>query len=85
MPTSDQTQTSSVFQNAASHHSLGLFSVKEIEEVESSLFTKGTKPYLKCFATGKDRPAKPEEFVRQLWIRRLHFKYSYPLNRIVIE
>ena len=33
---------------------------------EALLFEKNGKPYLKCLATDKDRPAKPEEIVELL-------------------
>lgn len=74
---------SDILKDAA--HSLALFTQTEIDAVLPTLFEKGGKPYLKCFASGKDRPAKPEELVRQLWARRLHFRYGYPLNRFRIE
>ncbi len=40
---------------------------------------------MKCLATDKDRPAKPEEIVRQGWIHRLLTHYKYPSKRIGIE
>ena len=36
-------------------------------------------------ASGKDRPAKPEEIVRQLWIYRLLHHYGYSQDRLGIE
>lgn len=74
---------SEIFKNSS--HSLTYFSQKEIDKILSGIFDKGGKPYLKCLASVKDRPAKPEELVRQLWIRRLHFHYGYELNRFRIE
>ena len=49
------------------------------------IFLKRGKPYLKCFATGQDRPAKPEEIVRQLYVRMLMQEYGYPAERIALE
>lgn len=46
---------------------------------------KRKKPYLKCFASGKDRPTKPEEIVRQLYLKMLMDEYGYPAERIAIE
>ena len=66
-----------------SQHDLTLFSTEDIASL--ALFDKRGKPYLKCLASGKDRPAKPEEMVRQLYIRRLITKYGYPVDRISVE
>ena len=49
------------------------------------IYIKSGKPYLKCFATGKERPAKPEEIVRQLYIKMLMEDYGYPAERIAVE
>ena len=35
--------------------------------------------------TGKDRPAKPEEIVRQLYLNRLMDRFGYPVERIAVE
>ncbi|MGH8427174.1 MAG: type I restriction enzyme HsdR N-terminal domain-containing protein [Gammaproteobacteria bacterium] len=64
-------------------YALTIFTPKEITKLE--LFSKNGKPYLKCFATDKDRPAKPEEIVRQLYIRKLMDDYGYPKDRFRIE
>ena len=70
---------------AASHDGFGLdlFTIKEIETIE--VLDRRGKPYLKCLASGRERPAKPEEIVRQLFIRRLMTEYNYPADRIAIE
>ncbi len=60
-----------------------MFSAAEITALK--IFDKGGKPYLKCWATDKDRPAKPEEVVRQLYIRKLIDHYGYPKDRLRIE
>lgn len=64
-------------------YGLDLFSDKEIKQVK--VFGKRGKPYLKCFATAKERPAKPEEIVRQLYLWRLIHEYGYPAERLFIE
>lgn len=46
---------------------------------------KRGKPYVKCFITGQERPAKPEEIVRQLYVRMLVQDYGYPPERITLE
>jgi type I restriction enzyme M protein len=38
----------------------------------------------KCLASDKERPAKPEEIVRQLWIKKLIEEYHYPKERIQV-
>lgn len=64
-------------------HALTIFSAKAIAEL--SFFPKRGKPYLKCYGSGKDRPAKPEEIVRQLYVKMLIDDYGYPAERIAIE
>jgi type I restriction enzyme M protein len=49
------------------------------------IFLKSDKPYLKCLVTDKPRPAKPEEIVRQLYLRLLIEHYGYPRDRITLE
>lgn len=66
-------------------HSLELFTPAELQAVEALLFDKKGKPYLTCLATNKERAAKPEEIVRQLWLHRLLYVYQYPLKRLAIE
>ena len=68
---------------SGSGYGLDLFRDEEINALE--IFEKGKKPYLKCLADDKDRPAKPEEIVRQLYIKRLIYDYGYPKNRIFAE
>lgn len=64
-------------------HTLTIFKPKTIASL--SIFLKRGKPYLTCYVTGKDRPAKPEEIVRQLYVKMLIDDYGYPAERIIIE
>ena len=64
-------------------HALTIFKPKTIAGL--SIFLKRGKPYLTCYATGKERPAKPEEIVRQLYVKVLMDDYGYPAERIAIE
>ena len=64
-------------------HGLGLFDKAKIDSIET--FEKRGKPYLKCIVSGVDRPANPEEIVRQLFILRLMQDYGYPKDRMSIE
>jgi type I restriction enzyme M protein len=74
-----------IFKDESIQRSLSLFTPQVLQTIEASLFDKNGKPYLKCLATGKDRAAKPEEVVRQLWLYRLIHEYGYPPSRLTIE
>jgi type I restriction enzyme M protein len=64
-----------IFKSEETPYRLTQFRIGDIQELETSLFEKNGKPYLKCLASDKDRPAKPEEIVRQLWIKKLLDEY----------
>ena len=64
-------------------HTLTIFKPENIASL--SIFLKHGKPYLTCYASDKDRPAKPEEIVRQLYVKMLMDDYGYPAERIAIE
>ncbi len=66
-----------------SAHVLTIFRPSAINDLK--LFLKRGRPYLNCFATGRERPAKPEEIVRQLYVKMLMDDYGYPAERIAIE
>lgn len=66
-----------------SAHALTIFKPGAAEKLE--IYLRRGKPYLKCFASGKERPAKPEEIVRQLYIDMLMEGYGYPAERIYVE
>lgn len=72
-----------LFKGEKIEHSLGLFKKEDIEALK--IFDKNGKPYLICYATDKERPAKPEEIVRQLFIKKLMKEYNYPKERLAIE
>lgn len=75
----------SIFKDANIRSSLTQFTEAHLDRIETSLFDKNGKPALKCLATGKDRIAKPEEIIRQLWLLELNENYGYPFSRIQIE
>jgi len=79
------TTITEIFRDGETHHRLSLFDLADLKSIEAGLFEKNGKPYLKCLATDKDRPAKPEEIVRQLWIKRLLNQYGYPKSRLTAE
>ena len=66
-----------------SAHALTVFKPGAVDALE--IYLKRGKPYLKCFATGQERSAKPEEIVRQLYVRMLMQDYGYPAERIALE
>jgi len=72
-----------IFKSTETKHSLSLFDKKLISSI--ALYDKNGKSYLKCFGSDKERPAKPEEIVRQLFIKKLLDNYGYPKERIQVE
>lgn len=64
-------------------YALDIFGTEEVAAIE--LFAKRGKPYLRDFVDKKERPAKPEEVVRQLFLYHLIDKYGYPKDRISVE
>lgn len=66
-----------------SDYALSIFTEKELKALE--IFQKNSKPYIKCVVSDKDRPAKPEEIVRQLYLGKLINHYGYPKERMAIE
>lgn len=79
------TTLADIFKNASIASSLAQFSAAEIKAIESSLFDKNGKAFIKCLATGKEKQAKPEEAIRQLWLHVLTKRYGYPVSRIQVE
>ena len=67
----------------SSEYALDIFKPHEIAAL--SLFAKNGKPYLRDFCSNAERPAKPEEIVRQLFLYRLMHEYKYPAGRIAVE
>jgi type I restriction enzyme M protein len=74
-----------IFSGSEVQHGLALFSKKEVDWIESEIIEKDTKFFINCQIKAKLRLAKPEEVVRQLWVRRLLTEYGYPRERIDIE
>jgi len=74
-----------IFKDPKIRHRLTLFKAEDVQWLEEQIFEKNGKPYLKCLASDIDRPAKPEEIVRQLWIKKLIEEYHYPKERLSVE
>lgn len=66
-----------------SEYALSIFTTKEILDLE--LFDKSGRTYVRCAVSDKDRIAKPEEIVRQLYLRKLMHSYGYSRERIAVE
>jgi len=66
-----------------SEYALTIFDANEIAPLK--VFDKKGKPYILCAASNNERPAKPEEIVRQLYIGRLIRAYGYTKERIAVE
>lgn len=62
---------------------LDLFRPEDIAELE--IYNVKGKPYLNDHINGKSRIAKPEEIVRQLFLKQLTTVYGYPKERIRVE
>ena len=63
-----------------------MISKAELDWLEARICeTKPGKPTIACLARKKDVPAKKEEIIRQLWLRRLTADYRYPIERIQVE
>ena len=72
-----------IFKSQETKHRLYLFEKKLISSI--TLYDKNGKLYVKCFGSDKERPAKPEEIVRQLFIKKLLDDYGYSKERIQVE
>ncbi|HYA89126.1 MAG TPA: type I restriction enzyme HsdR N-terminal domain-containing protein [Nitrospirota bacterium] len=68
---------------SSSGYALDIFTHEEVASLR--IVQKRDKPYLTCLVTGKDRPAKPEEIIRQLYLGKLIHEYGYPADRIDVE
>ena len=66
-----------------SEYALSIFTAREINSLE--ILNRGGRPYIRCLASDKDRLARPEEIIRQLYIGKLIRDYGYPRERIAVE
>lgn len=76
---------STILSKQKTGHGLTIFDSVEIQELEKDVFLKNGKPYVRCFVSDIDRVLKPEEIVRQLFVRRLVNYYHYPKQRLAVE
>ncbi len=72
-----------------SSYTLSQFTPEEINVLEAKIFFKptktGDKPYINCLVRNKDIQLKPEEVIRQLYLKVLTERYHYPINRLQVE
>lgn len=68
-----------------SNYSLYIFDQKLIDELESKITFKDSKPYVVCAIRDKEIVLKPEEVVRQLFVMKLMKEYGYPKKLIKFE
>lgn len=75
----------SILKQERTGHKADIFDPEEKRRLESQIFEKNGKPYIKCFVSEVERPLRPEEIVRQLFARRLVVHYGYPRERLAVE
>lgn len=72
-----------------SAYRLDQFKPEHITELEAGITIKesgkATVPYVTCLVRGKPIKLTPEEVVRQLYLRVLHYDMGYPLQRMEVE
>ncbi|MDX8376936.1 MAG: N-6 DNA methylase [Mariprofundales bacterium] len=72
-----------------SNYKLTQFSNEQIASFEQTIFIKTVRkkflPHIKCLVRRKDIQLKPEEAVRQLYLKVLNEDYEYPFERMEIE
>ena len=81
-----------IFKDKTVKYRLQEFPKKFLEKIEYSEKELG-KIYVRCLKRDKDilvydknkNIGKPEEIIRQLWLRKLTEEYDYPLDRIEVE
>jgi type I restriction enzyme M protein len=72
-----------------SNYKLSQFELEEVDWLEESIFLKTTKkgetPYVRCLVRNKEIQLKPEEVIRQLYLKVLLERYQYPVSRLAVE
>lgn len=66
-------------------YDLTIFSSEAIDRIETGIFKKKDKYFLKCLKRNTDIQVKPEEIVRQLMLDKLINEYHYPLDLLAVE
>lgn len=81
----DDSFLSRIFSAREVKHGLSIFTNEEINATENLITEQNGRLYIRCQITDRDKIARPEEVVRQLWIYRLMNSYNYPRDRIRVE
>jgi len=81
----DKRKIQNVFSGPEAKHGFSLFNSEELNAIEKLMIEKDGRLFIKCQIKEKYKLAKPEEIVRQVFIRRLLQEYNYPKDRIDIE
>ena len=72
-----------------SAYRLDQFKPEHIAALEAGIALKESEkapvPYVTCLVRGKPIKLTPEEAVRQLYLRVLHFDLGYPVSRMAVE
>ncbi len=66
-------------------YDLTIFSEASIDRIESQIFEKNNKFFIKCLKRKKDIQVKPEEIVRQLMLDKLIYEYGYLEDLLEVE
>ena len=74
-----------IFSSADVKHGVSLFTIDELKFIENLITEIEGKFSIKCQIKDKNKTAKPEEIVRQLWVYRLLTEYNYPRERLDVE
>ena len=81
----DSQKVQKIFSVSEIKHGISLFTNKELNAIEDLVIEKDGRYFIKCQIRDKYKVAKPEEVVRQVFIRRLLLEYGYTRERIDVE
>lgn len=81
----DRLNLQKIFSAPEVKHGLSLFNSDEINAIERLIIEQEGKYFIKCQIKNRNKIAKPEEIVRQLWIYRLINEYHYLKERIGVK
>ena len=81
----DRLNLQKIFSAPDVKYGLSLFNSDEINAIERLIIEQEGKYFIKCQIKNRNKIAKPEEIVRQLWIYRLVNEYNYPKERISVK
>lgn len=70
---------------SSAKYDLTIFSAQSIDRVESQVFERNGKHFIKCLKRQKDIQVKPEEAVRQLMLDKLIYEYGYGIDFLEVE